>query len=150
MNYKTLLLLCLPFSSAFFSCSKTPATPPLIGTWELVSATSTEKDSTVSTFDPTHKMIKIINATHFAFLNHAVSKNDSSATRFSAGGGKYTLADSVYTENLEYFTDKAWENNKFSFVIKIEGDTLVQKGVEKVEKLGIDHIIIEKYKRVND
>ena len=95
-------------------------------------------------------MIKIINATHFAFLNHAVSKTDSSATRFSAGGGKYTLADSVYTENLEYFTDKAWENNKFQFVVKIAGDTLVQKGVEKVEKLGIDHIIIEKYKRVND
>ncbi|GAB3024400.1 hypothetical protein [Spirosoma pulveris] len=144
------LLFVLPFISACLSCNSSQTPPPLVGTWELVSATSTEKDSTVSTFDPTHKMIKIINATHFAFLNHAVSKDDSSATRFSAGGGKYTLADSVYTESLEYFTDKAWENNKFSFVIKIKGDTLIQKGVEKVEKLGIDHIIIEKYKRVND
>ncbi|AUD07168.1 hypothetical protein CWM47_04945 [Spirosoma pollinicola] len=115
----------------------------------MVSATTTEKDSSFSTFDPTHKMIKIINATHFSFLNHAIN-GDSSATRFSGGGGKYTLADSVYTENLEYFTDKAWENNKFPFVVKIVGDTLVQKGVEKVEKLGIDRIIIEKYKRVTD
>ncbi len=150
-NYmKAKILLLLSFIPAFFSCNKTPTTSPLVGTWELVSATATEKDSTFSTFDSTHKMIKIINETHFAFLNHSVSKNDSSAARFSAGGGKYTLADSVYTESLDYFTDKAWENNKFSFVVKISGDTLIQKGVEKVEKLGIDHIIIEKYKRVND
>jgi hypothetical protein len=149
MNCKT-LLCSLAFSAAFFSCKPTPTANPLIGTWELVSATSTEKDATHSTFDPTHKMIKIINATHFAFLNHAVSKDDSSATRFSGGGGTYTLSDSTYTENLEYFTDKAWENNKFSFVVKVDGDTLVQKGVEKVEKLGIDRVIVEKYKRVND
>ncbi|WP_240625712.1 hypothetical protein [Spirosoma pollinicola] len=148
MKFNRLFLL-LPLLPVLFNCTNTPATPPLVGTWELVSATTTEKDSSFSTFDPTHKMIKIINATHFSFLNHAIN-GDSSATRFSGGGGKYTLADSVYTENLEYFTDKAWENNKFPFVVKIVGDTLVQKGVEKVEKLGIDRIIIEKYKRVTD
>lgn len=144
---RLLSLITLPFMLT--SCADKPATPPLIGTWELVSATTTENDSTFSTFDPTHKMIKIINGTHFAFLNHAIN-GDSSATRFSAGGGTYTLADSVYTENLDYFIDKAWENNKFPFVIKISGDTLIQKGVEKVAKLGIDHIIIEKYKRVRE
>lgn len=120
----------------------------LIGTWELVSATTIEKDSSFSTFDPTHKMIKIINPTHFAFLNHAMNPPKDSANQFSAGGGSYTLKDSVYTENLEYFSDKAWENHKFEFVVKISNDTLIQKGVEKIEKLGIDHIIIEKYKRV--
>lgn len=131
------------------SCAEKPTSAPLIGTWELVSATSTEKDSTKSTFDPTHKMIKIINDTHFAFLNHDISAGkDTSSNRFSAGGGLYTLVDSVYTEHLDYFTDKAWENNKFEFVVRISGDTLIQKGVEKVDKLGIDHIIIEKYKRV--
>jgi len=133
------------------SCAEKPTSTPLIGTWELISATSTEKDSTKSTFDPTHKMIKIINATHFAFLNHDISAgSDTSKTRFSAGGGKYTLADSMYTEHLDYFTDKAWENNTFEFVVRISGDTLIQKGVEKVDKLGIDHIIIEKYKRVSN
>lgn len=84
------------------SCAEKPASTPLIGTWELISATSTEKDSTKSTFDPTHKMIKIINPTHFAFLNHDISAGkDTSATRFSAGGGPYTLVDSVYTEHFE-------------------------------------------------
>ncbi|GAB3329436.1 hypothetical protein GCM10027299_32790 [Larkinella ripae] len=132
--------------------SEKPSSLPLIGTWELVSATATEKDSTFSTFNPNQKMIKIINDTHFAFLNHdgRSGKDTSAALPFSAGGGRYTLADSVYTEHLDYFIDKAWENHKFEFVVKIAGDTLVQKGVERLEKLGIDRVIIEKYKRVKN
>ena len=122
---------------------------PLIGTWELISATSTEKDSTVSTFNPKIKMIKIINPTHFAFLSHDLNMGkDTTSAAFTAGGGTYTLVDSVYTEHLDYFIDRNWENNKFEFVVKIQNDTLIQKGIEKVEKLGIDHIIVEKYKRV--
>jgi hypothetical protein len=35
-------------------------------------------------------------------------------------------------------------------MIQIKGDTLVQKGVEKVPERGIDHIIVETYKRVQD
>ncbi len=121
---------------------------PLIGTWELISATSTEKDSTVSTFNPKVKMIKIINPTHFAFLSHDLNMGkDTSTAAFIAGGGTYTLVDSIYTEHLDYFIDRNWENNKFEFVVKIQNDTLIQKGIEKVEKLGVDHIIVEKYKR---
>lgn len=135
--------------STLLGCRTDQSDMPISGTWELISATTTEKDSTFSTFDPSHKMIKLINATHFAFLNHALNRaQDSSAAAFTAGGGKYTLVDSVYTENLEYFSDKEWENNKFQFVVKIMGDTLIQKGIEKVDKLGIDRVIIEKYKRV--
>ena len=130
-------------------CNTKQTTLPIIGTWELVSATTTEKDTTFSTFNPKQKMIKIINATHFAFLNHdPTARKDSSTVAFTAGGGAYTLADSVYTEHLDYYIDKAWENNKFDFVIKIINDTLIQKGVEKVDKLGIDRVIIEKYIRV--
>lgn len=143
----TLALIALSF--AFAGCETKPTGIPIIGTWELISATATEKDSTFSTFNPKQKMIKIINSTHFAFLNHALSaENDSTAPPFTAGGGSYTLVDSVYTENLEYFIDKAWENHKFEFVVQLHGDTLIQKGVEKLEKLGIDRIIVEKYRRV--
>lgn len=135
---------------ALGSCQTQPATLPLVGTWELISATATEKDSIFSTFNPKQKMIKIINDTHFAFLNHdSRSAKDSAAGPFTAGGGTYTLKDSVYTEHLEYFIDKAWENHDFQFVVTIAGDTLTQKGVEKLEKLGIDRIIIEKYRRVH-
>ena len=123
----------------------------LEGTWQLVAATSTQKDSTVSTFNATQKMIKIINQTHFAFLSHDLTNGKDTATAaYSAGGGTYTLADSIYTEHLDYFSDRQWENNKFEFVVKIINDTLIQQGIEKVEKLGIDHIIIEKYKKITN
>jgi hypothetical protein len=143
----TLALIAINF--AFVGCETKPAALPLVGTWELISATATEKDSTFSTFNPKQKMIKIINSTHFAFLNHArQAGKDSAASAFVAGGGSYTLVDSLYTEHLDYFIDKAWENHKFEFVVQLHGDTLIQKGVEKVEKLGIDRIIVEKYRRV--
>ncbi len=137
-------LLC----STMFACKvKENESLPIIGTWELVSAETIEKDTSFSTFNSKVKMIKIINPSHFAFLSHPIAKQDS-AIAFIAGGGEYTLVDSVYTENLEYFVDKNWENNKFSFVVKIQNDTLIQKGVEKLEKLGVDRVIVEKYIRV--
>lgn len=134
----------------FYSCDTKQKQMPIIGTWELVSATTTEKDTTFSTFDPSHKMIKIINETHFAFLNHAINVGKDSSNSFTAGGGKYTLVDSIYTENLAFFSDKNWENNKFEFVVKLANDTLIQKGVEKVDKLGVDRVIVEKYRRVEN
>jgi hypothetical protein len=117
------------------------------GTWRLVSAMKTEKDSTFSTFNPKTKMIKIINNSHFSFFNHDLNNGKDSTTVYFAGGGKYTLNDSLYTENLEYFSLREWENNKFDFIVKVQNDTLTQKGIEKIEKLGIDRIIIEKYVR---
>ncbi|MEA9415019.1 hypothetical protein [Flavobacterium sp. PL02] len=117
------------------------------GTWRLISAETTEKDSTFSTFNPKTKMIKIINDSHFAFFNHDLNNGKKADVLFFGGGGKYTLKDSTYTENLEYFNNRDWENNKFEFTVKVKNDTLFQKGVEKIEKLGIDRIIIEKYVR---
>jgi len=142
----------IPFIIAFVllvSCeSKKESTAiPLTGTWRLISAETTEKDSTYSTFNPKTKMIKIINDTHFAFFNHDLNNGKDSTAVFFGGGGKYTLKDSVYTENLEFFNNRQWENGKFEFTVKIKNDTLTQKGVEKVEKLGIDRIITEKYVR---
>ena len=127
----------------------TPKPISLVGTWELISATSTEGTKTTSTFDPNRKMIKIINVTHFAFLNHDLrTGKDTTIAPFNGGGGRYTLVGNVYTEYLEYFSDRQWEGNKFEFTVGIVNDTLIQQGVEKVEKLGIDHIIVEKYRRV--
>jgi hypothetical protein len=144
-------LILIAVVSTFGGCNPKPSKVEIVGTWELISATTTEKDTSFSTFNPQQKMIKIINATHFAFLNHGIrTGKDTSATAFTAGGGAYTLADSIYTEHLEYYIDKEWENNKFEFVVKISGDTLIQKGIEKVDKLGIDRVIIEKYKRVKN
>ncbi len=100
----------------FFACQQ-PATPvklPLEGTWQLVAAASTEKDSTKSTFNPDVKMIKMINGTHFAFFSHDLNQGkDSAKSQFSAGGGTYELKDSTYTEHLEYFNTRQWEGGTF-------------------------------------
>ena len=145
-------LISLLFTATLFTtCDLNPSKPtaPLTGTWQLISATSTERDSTYSTFDPKTKMIKIITPTHFAFFNHDLQQGkDSTTAVFVAGGGEYTLKDSVYSEHLQYCNYREWEDHKFDFVVDIRNDTLTQRGVEKLENLGIDRIIVEKYVRV--
>jgi hypothetical protein len=144
------LLLVMAFLTSCNDKSKQETTiskKEIEGTWRLISAETTEKDSTFSTFNPKTKMIKIINDSHFAFFNHDLNNGKKADALFFGGGGKYTLKDSTYTENLEYFNNRDWENNKFEFTVKVKNDTLIQKGIEKIEKLGIDRIIVEKYVR---
>ena len=121
---------------------------PLTGTWRLISGTVIEKgDTSVTDYTKNRSFIKIINDTHFAFLQHDLNKGKDSAV-FAAGGGAYSLTDSLYTEHLEYCTDRAWEGNDFSFTVVIKNDTLVQQGVEKVETAGVNRMNIERYVRV--
>lgn len=122
---------------------------PIVGTWQLITGTLIEKGDTVVTdYTKNSSFIKIINETHFAFLHHDLKKGKDSTAVFSSGGGTYSLSDSVYTEQLDYCSAREWEGNKFPFTIKIANDTLVQRGVEKVESAGINRINIEKYVRV--
>jgi hypothetical protein len=137
-----------------FSCQQNePANSEQIqlnGTWQLISGTLIEKgDTTVTDYTRGIQMIKIINDSHFAFLNHDLNKGkDSLATQFVAGGGQYELNGDQYTEHLEYCSDRQWEGNDFVFTVAIKNDTLTQRGVEKVEGTGIDRLNIEKYVRV--
>ena len=125
---------------------------PLAGTWKLVTGITVEKnDSTITDYTQKKSFIKIINADHFAFLQHDLSKGkDSASAVFVAGGGKYSLADSVYTEHLEYCNDRQWEGNDFSFTITIKNDTLVQTGIEKVESAGVNRLNMEQYVRIKN
>jgi hypothetical protein len=140
----------MPILFLFFSCNTKKAAPPLIGTWKLLSGTVIEKnDTTVTDYTQNKQFIKVINESHFSFLGHDLSKGKDSANAFfSAGGGKYTLKDSTYTEHLEYCSDRSWENNDFSFTISFHNDTLVQQGVEKIAATGVNRLNIEKYVRV--
>jgi hypothetical protein len=127
-------------------------TTALNGTWQLISGTTIEKgDTTVTWYTKDLAFIKVINNSHFAFLKHDLTKGKDSSTRaFGAGGGVYTLKDSVYTEHLEYCSDREWEGNDFVFTIYLLNDTLVQSGVEKVEGAGVNRLNIEKYIRVKN
>ena len=122
---------------------------PIVGTWKLLTGTLIDKgDTTVTDYTKKMSFIKIINDTHFAFLQHDLNKGKDSAAVFVAGGGRYTLKDNTYTEHLEYCNDRVWEGNDFPFTITIKNDTLTQYGREKVEGAGVDRINIEKYARV--
>jgi hypothetical protein len=141
------------FNAAIFlflmACNEPPkestASKSITGTWKLLSGTIIEKGDTVVTdYTKDRSFIKIINDSHFAFLNHTLRKD---TTDFSAGGGSYTVTGNNYTEHLEYCSAKEWEGHDFAFTVTITGDTLVQSGVEKIEAQGINRINIEKYIR---
>lgn len=142
-----LLLLAVLLSS----CTAKPDSTqplPLVGTWQLISGTLIEKgDTTVTDYTRQTSFIKVINDTHFAFLQHDLTRGKDSAV-YSSGGGRYELAGNTYTEHLAYCSDRQWEGNDFVFTVAITNDTLVQQGVERVASAGIDRINIEKYKRV--
>jgi len=146
-------VLILLFSLILFGCTdKTPKsqTNAIEGTWKLVSGKLIEKEDTVVTdYLKNISFIKILNKTHFAFLQHDLNKGQDSSAIFVSGGGKYSLKNDLYTEHLEYCSARNWEGNDFNFTVSITGDTLIQTGVEKVENLAINRINIEKYVRLS-
>lgn len=124
--------------------------PSIVGTWELISGTIIENgDTSVTDYTRNDRFIKIINDTHFAFLNHDLNKGTDSTAAFVAGGGRYILKGNSYQENLEYCNYREWEGNDFEFEVTVKGDTLIQQGVEKIEDLQVERLNIEVYKRVN-
>ncbi len=150
MKTKALFLMPAVALLLFFSFKTSRyAAIHLNGTWQLVSGiTITKGVSTVTDYSKNTRMIKVINDTHFAFLKHDLVTKKDSSNHFDAGGGSYTLKGNQYTEHLDYYSDKNWEAKAFNFTVTIKGDTLIQKGLEKVENEGIDRIIIEKYLKV--
>ena len=121
----------------------------MIGTWKLLKGTLIENGDTVITdYTKNVSFVKIINDTHFAFLQHDLNK-DSTAS-FVAGGGRYSLNGDKYTEHLEYCNAREWEGHDFSFTVNIENDSLTQSGVEKIEGTKVNRINVENYVRLKD
>lgn len=145
--FMLLLLSCRENTNSKLSVSGDPS--PIQGTWKLISGTLIEKgNTTVTDYTKGKEFIKVINGTHFSFLSHSLNKKDTSSEAFSAGGGRYELSDSSYTEHLDYCSDRQWEGNSFPFTISMQGDTLIQKGIEKVDSIGVDRMNTEVYVRL--
>ena len=146
---RNFLVIALPLC-LLIACKPQPSqTLNIIGTWRLVSGTTiTRGVSSFTDYTKETNMIKIINDSHFSFLKHDLNSPKDSANHFDAGGGSYTLVGNQYTEHLDYYSDRNWEGKTFQFTVSISNDTLVQQGMEKVEKEGIDREIIERYVRV--
>jgi Lipocalin-like domain len=130
--------------------SDKPAPPvnSMIGTWELVSGTTIQgRDTTFTDYTKNRKFLKIINGTHFSFVGHDLSKGKDSAAFYTSGAGTYALSDSTYTEHLQFCSDRAWEGNDFTFTVSIRNDSLTQTGIEKIEKINVNRLNIERYVR---
>ncbi|HTS45695.1 MAG TPA: hypothetical protein VMH01_14950 [Puia sp.] len=135
----------------FSSCETKKTSLDITGTWKLLSGTLIENNvATVTDYTKDKEFIKIINATHFAFLGHDLNHGKDSSAYFSSGGGPYSLTDSSYTEHLEYCNERQWEHNDFKFTVSINNDTLQIKGIEKVEGTNVNRLNIEKYIRVKE
>lgn len=141
------VILCSACSSGIENEQTQDKQLPIIGTWKLISGVTVEgKDTTFSDYTENQETIKIINETHFSFLRHDLTKGqDSSTLLFVAGGGKYELNENKYTEHLSYCNYRSWEGHTFEFELILTGDTLIQTGIEKIEKLNVDRIITETY-----
>jgi len=148
-NLLLLIITLFVTSSCETKRQETSESVSIEGTWELLSETKIEKNDT--TFTPAssdQRMLKIINKSHFAFLRHDLTKGKDSTALFVAGGGAYTLQGDQYAEKLEFCNFREWEDHNFDFKVEIRNDTLIQTGKEKIEELGIERIIIEKYRKV--
>ena len=147
MKYLTLILIAI----VIYSCLEQEKKPsnPMVGSWKLLTGTLIAKDDTVITdYTVTNSFIKIINETHFAFLLHDLKKGQQDSPIFSSGGGTYSYKDGSYTEHLEYCTARDWEGHDFTFNIEFKGDTMIQRGIEKIDSLGIERLNIEKYLKI--
>jgi hypothetical protein len=122
---------------------------PIEGTWKLVSAVKIIKADTAVTYPEKgqeDEMIKVINGDHFAFFKHDLKKGGKPI--FDSGAGTYSLTGDDYTENLQYCNYREWEGHSFNFKVSFKGDTLQQKGIEKIDSLKIDQEIVETYIRI--
>ncbi|MBK0378102.1 hypothetical protein [Mucilaginibacter segetis] len=121
---------------------------PIYGTWKLSSAVTITKGDSVSTYPVKgQEMIKIINGTHFSFFRHDV-KGGGSEPIYDTGAGTYRLTGDNYTENLQYCNYREWENHSFTFKVTFKGDTLIQKGIERIDSLNINREIVETYVKI--
>jgi hypothetical protein len=124
---------------------------PIQGTWKLITGTIIDKgDTTVTDYTKNSSFIKIINGSHFAFLKHDLNVPKDSSTGFDAGGGRYSLKDSLYTEHLDYYKQPEWEGHDYTFTVSIKNDTLTQSGIENIPGENTNRINIERYVRVKN
>jgi Lipocalin-like domain len=149
MKFKIVFVIIVITLLSCIGRNSKPSSNLIEGTWQLIKGTLIEKGDTIVTdYMKNVSFIKIINATHFAFLQHDLKKGKDSNAVYVSGGGRYSLNDSLYTEHLEYCSGRNWEGNDFKFTISIKADTLIITGGEKVESEGINRENIEKYIRI--
>jgi len=138
MNSRFFLPLLLLATTA--SYAQLP-TNELEGSWEYVSRRMIYPDTVITEALYEGPAYKILNSTHFAFGRQTVFDGMVQEDVF-AGGGRYTLVDSVYTEFIEYHSTSGLVGQVVVFHVRVEKDLWYQRG-----RLG-DHYLEEVMRRV--
>ena len=121
----------------------------LTGTWRLAFSKVIKDKDTLNTYPVEgQEMIKLFNGSHFAFFKHDVTKGTGPAATYESGAGTYVLSGNNYAEHLEYCNARGWEDKHFSFTLELHHDTLIQRGIEKIDSLKVNHEIVEAYIKV--
>jgi len=94
------------------------ASQGVVGTWEFVSATTTQADGTTIEHT-THDLrsTKILNENYFC----VVTRNADGTFRHT-NLGPYRVEGDLYTETLEYSTNRDWMGGEAAYRFRIEGD----------------------------
>ena len=152
-----LILFCLLAALLYSSCKEnTHAGEPkdatqIQGTWKLVSNIMITKGDTVIAYPVKGKeelMLKMYTDSHFSFFTHDTKQGKTKDSVFTAGAGTYKLHGEDYSEHLEFCNLREWENHDFNFKLTVVEDTLVQRGVERIDSLNVNREIIETYVRL--
>lgn len=146
---KTINALCICITvTGLFAC-KQQEKNKLNGTWKLISSESITNGQSKKTYPvKDQEMIKMFNDTHFSFFKHDIHKGKTSEAVFDAGSGTYSLKGNVYKEHLAYCNYRDWENHDFIFDLTIKQDTIIQRGIEKIDSLNVNREIVEVYVRM--
>ncbi|MDZ4707744.1 MAG: hypothetical protein SH818_05015 [Saprospiraceae bacterium] len=101
-----------------------PATAPLSGCWRITARIGNDGN-----LSPMHqgsrKTLKINSSTRFQW----VAINPASKQFFGTGGGKYTLMDGIYTEQLAFFSrDPTRVGSQLVFNAEVQGPKWIHKG----------------------
>jgi hypothetical protein len=142
------IISCKPSKTA----DKNPPALAIGGTWKLISNQIIEKGDTTIAYPVKGRgevMLKIFNDTHFTFFKHDTKQGKVKEPVYDSGAGTYKLVGNDYTENLEFCNYREWENHDFKFKLSIHNDTLIQRGIERIDSLKVNREIIETYVRAH-
>ena len=119
-------------------CASTPN--PLVGTWEMVSNDGRWLDTAEDPDLTRTRNVKVLNETHFAFGHQHPDGH------IDAGGGRYTYADSTYTEFIEYHFAPRLVGMAIPFDCRLEDDLWYHSADAVVDGIRIE--IHEIWRRV--
>ncbi|MEZ4701519.1 MAG: hypothetical protein R2834_14370 [Rhodothermales bacterium] len=103
--------------------SSEPVRHPLEGTWEMVSQTIIHPDRVEyplkmgESLPGNRRQIKILTASHFAF-----GRQSEDGEEITAGGGRYEIDGTRYTEIIEYHTSAPLVGTRIPFTWRVEDD----------------------------